>query len=273
MEEPIYLKLNTHKGVITLPFKNISAVDSFTIRYKNMGDMVNRLINLLNLDLDLYDVNSAYLTYDKYNIEIDEKSLPIKYIRDNFNFQSLKEALAKYIEKDPTIIYETDLRYVKTREVLNYFDGKIIDKNDIDRIVRAFFENTGYQRRRDTYFMIKEKTDIKVDIDVLFDEHDVDRRNLGIYSTGGDDYLNHLIATSKKSEEDFQRAMDEIGQHDLEEISNFLHSDGYGIVDGVSDRSLFIKKDIAAIEEATGLSIEELRNDYTRFGRKRRSRR
>lgn len=276
MSKPIYLKLDTNKGIVTLPFLGIKEVDSFTVKYHNKGELIGTLIKLLNLQLDLYDVTDVYLTYDKYNRGLNGDCFCVKYRGDNFNFQSLFDAFVTYIRNNPDRILSTGLRYVKAIGILRYFDTGLIDNYELERAVRAYFENnTAYKKMRDSYFLIKEIMDeenIKVKIDKIDDGDTIERDDLSVHSNGEDDYLSYLIELSKKGEREFEIAMDEIGQADLEDINRLLRSNGYGIVDGVSENSQLMRGQISLLEETTGISIDGLRTNHVGFGRKLRRR-
>lgn len=272
-KKEIYLKIDTYDGVITIPFKNLEEVDKFTVMYSNMAELINSLIRILNLKIDLYDVSSVYLTRDKYKREIDTDCLPVKYSSDNFNYQSLHDAFVAYINADLGRILSTDLRYLRTREIAKFFDSRYIDPYEVDRAVRSFFDGTGYKRKRDTYFMIRDEEGVKIKIDKVEIKRSTGRKNLSqYYDEKEDNYLNYLIELSQRRPDMFEKVLEEIAQSDLEDISKFIKDDGYGIVDGVSDVSILTGEQIKLLEETTGISIDELREKHTSFGRKRRPR-
>lgn len=287
MSKPIYLKLDTYKGIVTIPFNGLEEVDYFTVMYDNMGMLVTSLIKLLKLPLDLYDVNEVYLSYDKYNRGYDNKSLPIKYSVNNFNFESLKEAFVNYLKNDPKRIFDTDMRYMNIDIVLRYFDTGILDSYALEEAVRRFFaDGNGYKRRRDVYFLILDtiNSDKKDDenkdknINIVIDtvkfksSLQIDRGNLSVHGTGEDDDLNNLVELSRRYPELHDKVMDEIGQTDIEDIKRHLNNDDYGIVDGAIRVTSSMKMERAVLEETTGLSIENLRTNHVSFGRKRRPR-
>lgn len=273
MKKVVYLKIDTIEGIITIPFLGIEEVDNFTIIYNNINELGNRLIKLLKLPIKIEDIVDIYLSYDKYNMGRDNKCFNIKYRYDNFNIESLKVAFANYLKDDPKRIFMTDIRYVKTAGILRYFDSGIIDGYEIDNAVRVFFApGTGYKRKRDIYFLIKDEVFVDVDEVTLKYLDKVDRSNLSSYSKGEDDYLSYLVEYSKKGELEYEKVMDEIGQSDLEDISRFLHRSRMGIVDGASNEPRTMDMEIMVLEENTGLSIENLRTNNTSFGRRRRHR-
>ena len=272
MEKEIYLKIDTDKGVVTIPFKSLEEVDRFTVIFSNKGELVNSFIEMLQLEIDLYDVTDVYLTDDKYKIQLDNGCLPIKYSKDNFNYKSLEEAFVIYIKNDQKRILTTDMRYLKTREILKFFDAGFIDTYEIERAVRAFFDGTGYKRKRNTYFMIKDEDGIVIKCDKVDEVHDLERGDLSKYYSGEEDYLSHLIELSQRNPEMIDRVMDEIAQSDMEELASLLKIDGHGIVDGASDSKILMNSQIRLLEETTGISIDELREHHTKFGRKRRYR-
>lgn len=272
MGKEIYLKIDTCNGVITIPFKTIEDADKFTVIYSNMGELVNSLIKILGLKIDLYDVSAVYLTNDKYKTELDDKCFPIKYSRDNFNYRSLFDAFVTYIKNDPDRILTTNMRYVKSKEILDFYDSRMIDAYQIEKAVRAYFNGTGYKRKRDTYFMIKDDDSIRIKIDKVNLDSGIDRRNLSQYYSGNDDYFSHLIELAQTKPEMYEKVIDEIAQSDIEEMTSLLKCDGYGIVDGTSDSLVSIKCKISLLEETTGLSVDELQKNHTGFGRKRKHR-
>lgn len=284
MSKPIYLKLDTCKGVITIPFLGMREVDRFTVMYSDKS-LVNGLIEILGLSLENGDITDVYLTYDKYNRGKDDGCFPIKYMDDNFNFESLEKAYVTYLKNDKKRILSTDIRYVRTEPILKYFGTGMIENYEIENAVRKFFaDGTGYKRKRDTYFLIKkvienvdkDKDNKDANITIIIDKVNfgtsdkVSEIDLGKYSTGGEDHLNDLIELYRRYPELSDKIMDEIGQSDLEDIKRYLKS---GIVDGASDPSRLIEREIALLEQTTGLSIDELRTNNTGFGRRRRSRR
>lgn len=271
MDKEIYLKLETYKGILTIPFPDIFLADMFTVSYSNMGELVESLIKMLGLEIEIYDVENVYLSFDKYNRGIDSECLPVKYSTDNFNFESLKDAFVMYLQEDTDRILSTDVRYVKSVDMNTFLETRMLNKYEIERLVRAFFgKGLGYKRKREIYFLLKDYGKFNILIDKVKMNFHVDRQKLSIYSNGCDDYLNYLLELSARSPEDFERAMDEIGQSDLEEVRELLTDHGYGIVDGVSNGEKGIKPEIMLLEETTGLSISKLRTNYVSFGRKRK---
>lgn len=276
MKKLIYLKINTYDGVITIPFKSLEDVDFFTVMYDNMGSLVTSLIKLLKLPIDLYDVRSVYLTSYKYNMGFDEKCMPIKYSYNNFDFVSLKEAFLNYLKNDPKRIRLSSLRYDNIDSILRSLEIGKMDYCALEAAVRKYFEQgTGYKRRRDTYFLIintydaKEEKNVKIVINPVEYKNstNVDKNNLSIYSTGEDNHLNNLIELYRRNPELRDKIMDEIAQSGSEEIIKYLHNDEYGIIDGVSRKTDLMKVKRAALEETTGMSIDDLRSKYVFFNK------
>ena len=271
----VYLKMETNKGIVTIPFKKIEDADKFTVAFDYMGQLIESLIKILNLPLFLYDVENVYLTNEKYNNGFDYSNcMPIKYRNDNFNFSSLRDAFVQYLKNDQNRILTTGVKYIKNAEMASYFELGYLNNYELDRVVRAYFaEGTGYKRRRDAYFLLKEcGDDISIKIDTVdFPSADFDRgKDLTVYSREDDDYLSHLIELSKKDPDAFADAMEEIGKADLEELSSLLRNNRFGIVDGVSDDSVIIEQQKKLLESTTGMSVETLINEHTRLGRGRK---
>ena len=72
---------------------------------------------------------------------------------------------------------------------------------------------------------------------------------------------------SKNDPDGFATAMEEIGKTDLEELSGLLKHGSYGIVDGVSGKSNFIKRQQLLLETTTGMKLNEIKSEHTRLGR------
>ena len=282
MNKTIYLKMDTFYGVITIPFIDIKKVDEFTVGYTGFKKLVPTLIKVLDLPLDKYAVNDVYLTYDKYKRGRDDSCLPIKYIDNNFNDESLINAFCAYLENDPKRIYYNDIRYVKTNGILEYINTGKISSFEIKNAVKAYLNyDRGYKRKRETYFfldkVIKESSKsedrkIKIKIDKIVSSDVRTEREMAGFDPEDDSYLSHMLQYSRTSEEAFEKVMDEIGKTSLEELSRLLKKDGVGILDGVSDVSALLIGDIQKLEDCTGMSLEELKANHTSFGRKKGSR-
>lgn len=286
MSKPIYLKFDTSEGIVTIPFKSMQDVDLFTVMYLDSNSLFNGLIEILGLKLDNVTLFNTYLTDDKYKRSIDEKCYSVKYRGDNFNVESLKNAFVTYLYNDFNRILSTDIRYVKIEPIVNYFGTGMIRRHELEMAVNRFFApGTGYKRKRDTYFLLKQvienidqndKGNPDANIRIIIDKVDLgvsdkaSEMDLTKYSMGEDDHLNNLIELSIRNPELCDRIMDEIAQSDLEDIKRYLKS---GIVDGSSDLVQLMEREIMLLEQATGLSIDELRTKCGVLGRKSRSRR
>lgn len=274
MGKIIYLKLCTEYGVISIPFLCIEEVDDFTIGYKNLGELVTILIKILKLQIDLYDVDDAYLTYDKYNRGRDDKCLPIKYTNDNFNVDSLENFFCTFLEKEPKRIWDSGVRYVKTSGMLEFISTGKITAFEIRNAVKAYFNGDGgYRKKRDIYFYFKKKYGLNLDIKkdrVLYDD-DTRKKDLSVYDVEDDGYVSNIIDLYKRGIYTFDEAMEKIGLADLSELRKLLKDGGYGIIDGVSEIDSLVKKDISMLEKCTGMSLETLRLNHTGFGRKKGS--
>lgn len=273
MGKPIYLKIDTVYGVITIPFLGLREVDDFTVRYDNLKELVMSLIKTMNLDFDLYDTEGVYLTYDKYKRGYDESCLEIKYKSDNFNYDSLINALCEYLLEDPKRIWQSDIRYVKTDGMISFMNTGRISRFEIKNIVNAYLNN--YKRKRDMYFFLKNssKNGLLIKIDKLIEEDTSRNTDLSCYDLEDDSYLSYLIQLYKRGNYEFGEAMEYIAKADLQELEKLLKKDGYGVVDGVSDNTTSMYRDIKMLEIYTGISIENLRLNHSGFGRKKGNKR
>lgn len=272
MGKTIYLKIDTQYGVITIPFMGINEVDDFTVRYDNMKELVITLIKVLKLNIELYDTYNVYLTYDKYKREMDDSCLDIKYKNDNFNTNSLMGVFCEYLVREPRRIWESDIRYVKTNGMLTFINTGKISRFDIQNAVSAYLNgDKNYRRKRDTYFYLRDylPKGLSIQIDKVEEEKNVRNADLSNYDIEDDSYLSHLIQLYKRGDYQFDEAMEHIAKADLYELGKLLKSDGYGIVDGVSELSISTSKDIKMLELCTGMSIDNLRVNHSGFGRKK----
>lgn len=268
----IYLKLDTVYGVITIPFIGINEVDEFTIHYDNLKELVESLISMMSLKIDLYDVSNIYLSYDKYKREYDSECLEIKYKKDNFNYDSLVETLCEYLARDPKRIWKSDIRYVKTDGMISFMNTGRISRFEIKKAVNAHLsDERGYRRKRDVYFFLKETfgNDLNIKIDKVLDDELVRDDDLSRYDSEDDSYLSHLIELYRRGDYGFEEAMEQIAKLDLYELETLLKHNGYGIVDGVSEKDNSIYRDIRLLERCTGMSLDNLKLNYSGFGRKK----
>lgn len=272
MGKTIYLKLNTGYGVISIPFIGIEDVDDFTIGYKNLGELVTTLIKILKLQIDMYDVEDVYLTYDKYNRGRDDRCLPVRYANDNFNTDSLEDFFCDFLEKDHKRIWNSSIRYVKTDGMLGFISTGQITMFEIRNAVKAYFNGDGgYRKKRDVYFYFRKKygLNLNIKIDKVLSDKNFRKKDLSVYDIEDDSYVSNIIDLYKRGIYTFDEAMEKIGLADLSELRKLLKDGGYGIIDGVSETDSLIKKDISKLEKTTGMSLETLRLNYTGFGRKK----
>lgn len=265
----VYLKLNTENGIISIPFKKIENADKFTVRYENMGTLINSIIEMLQLKIDMYDVSELYLSA---SAEEDSEKLPIKYSKDNFDYQSLYEQFVIYLNQDSRRLWKLNTKDIKSKIGNKLQDNGSIDAYEVELLTAAYFgmhghEDTGYKRKREAYFLIKDTKGIRIKINPI---ESIKRDDLSIYSNGEDNYLNHLIELSKRNPEQFANLMDEIAKEDLESLSTLIKNQGYGIVDGVTEMTEINQGSIRHLEEMTGHKIEELRKMCVPSGKGRK---
>lgn len=266
MGDKVFLKIETRKGDVLIPFLGLKEVDYFTVGYENEAELINSLCEMLNLAISLEDVIKVSITSDKYKGTGNSSLNYLKFKVDNYNVDSLKEMLSLYLRQDHRRIKYCDVRHVNTDEMVKFKGGFPISDRGIDLAVKAFM-NGNYKKQRDMYFLIKGFGGIR--IDKLSNEEIVDyRKNLAIAEAMEDDFYQYLVELASKGEEEFEKAMDELSKNDLEDISRMLGTNDVVLFDGVKTQD-GMTEDMYALEALTGMRISSLKkmladfcNDY-----------
>lgn len=266
MGDRVFLKVETRKGDIMIPFLGLREVDYFTVGYENEVELINSLCEMLNLAVSLDDVIKVSIYGDKYKNTGNSSLDCLKFRDDNYNADSVKEMLSFYLRQDHRRIKYCDVRHVNTDEMVKFKGGKTISDRGINLAVKAFM-NGDYKKQRDMYFLIKGFGGIR--IEKLSGEEIVDyRKNLAYAEAEEDDFYQYLVELASKGEEEFEKAMDELSKNDLEDISRMLGTNDVVLFDGVNTKN-GMTEDMYALEALTGMRIDSLKklladfcNDY-----------
>lgn len=267
----INLYMETSVGIISVPFVSIKEVDLFTVEYGSRFDNVSNerklldvLIRILQLPISVDDIGRVYLSYkDIDDIGFNyETCLPIKYSRDNYNVDSVIENFSLYFKRNQSRLNYPGISNVANNLISRFIPGEV-SNNDIDLVVRAYLKDD-YRRIRDVYFYLSEldspyeKYNIRIDRYARRD-NSYDRQFSDIESNN-DDFIQYLIELSSRGDMEYNIAMEELSKCNLEDVRRSIGGSSVGVIDGLSDSRLNDKnRDIANLEECTGISIDKLR--------------
>ena len=258
MENKVILNIDTENGLYVIPFLDLKKLDAFTTGFENEEEMIKALNRILDLSIETKDIISIYISSDRYKKRDNDSLSCIKYSKDNFNVDSLREMFSLYLKQDHRRIRKTDVRFVNTDEMLRFQAGKPISDKGIELAVRAFL-GTDYKKQRDTYFTIRNFGTIRVDkVSRNIEDTKKDELPNAVYN---DEFIQYLIELASRGEDYLDKAMDELSKVDLEIISRSIEKSGLGIFDGLGGItfSLF-DEDTYVLVENTGMSIEELKS-------------
>ena len=268
----INLYMETSKGIISIPFVSIKKVDLFTSQYDsrfdNVGNrkkLLNFLIKILQLPISINDIERVYLSYKSIDdVEFNyETCLPVKYNKDNYNVDSVKENFSLYLKNNQSRLNYPGIRDVGKRIFSRFSPGRM-SNNDIDMIVKTYLKDD-YRRIRDAYFYLSE-------LDSAYEKYNIRSDKLASNSGNGyrddisnlesnnDDFIQYLIELSSRGEREYNIVMEELSASDLEDIRSSIGKTPVGVIDGLSDSRLInVNREIATLEKCTGISINKLR--------------
>ena len=255
-----YLQLEYDNTIISIPFGKLKDIDNYTMQFKDRLEFLDRIISVLELDIDRNYVSRIYLVDEEDRLdEFDYDScLPIRYNNDNYNLDSLRDNFILYLQSDHNRIRRYDIVHVKLPGMMDFIDGKRdIGDEEIKQSVYAYFKKH-YEGIRKIYFDIKDEYRIKKDTFKLCDKK-IKHDELSKLESSEDDYLQYLIELSSRSEEDRLRAIEELSLMDMEELDRRLSSSSYGVIDGISDMDMIKNDEILEIELLVGMNIEDIR--------------
>lgn len=267
----INLYMETSKGIISIPFVSIKEADLFTSQYNsrfdnvgNRNKLLNFLIKILQLPISVDDIGRVYLSYKNIDdIEFNyETCLPVKYSKDNYNIDSVIANFSLYLKRDQSRLNYPGIRDVGKKKFSRFVPGEM-SNNDIDFLAGVYLNND-YRKIRDMYFYlseldsVNEKYNIRID-KLVSNNDDFSSEKLSSLESD-DDFIQYLIELSSRGDREYNIAMEELSSSDLEDIRRSIGKTPVAVVDGLSDSRLInVNRDIANLEECTGISIDKLR--------------
>ncbi len=270
----VYLFIVTKIGILAIPCVSLVKLDQFTVKFDNIHEMVNYLINVLDLKITIDDVSDAYIYYE-YRVYDDNKTLtdkggrgeyPIKYREDNYNVGDLREKFTKFLCDNKDRIKEFDIRHMEGSTVTDYFRGdREITDEEIKNAVWSYFKE-GYINKRRIYFKLK-YAGVKVLADkvVLFNGNN--RNNVSLTGTSVDDeYFTWLTNFASLGDEEYDKVMDIVSSYGLDELNRIF--EGQNIVDGMGYRNSDYLENIMELERLSGLNIDDLNKVVAKFSKK-----
>lgn len=248
MSRPINLCIVVNDRILMIPFNSLEEIDVFTMRYNDRYNFLNRMIKILDLNVQIRDITGLYI------MSSANKNLPLKYGKDNYNLDSLIDNYALYLVKNRFKIYfPAGLKKVITN-IKGEYNLDNLTLKEMTFIIKRYF-NGRYSNHREIYFMIK--NDMSIEIDKVFsDRRDLKRAELSEFESDND-YIQYLIELKQRGYDEL--ALDELSKIDLEVLSSGLKDSKYGVFDGMCNTDLSIYEDIIVLEEATGMSIDTIK--------------
>ena len=218
----VSLVLEFNNRVMTIPFKDISLLDEFTVSCSDKDELTNKLKDVYDITItgNIYKADIQYIVNNRKVFY-----LPIKYSEDDFEIEDLISVYKKYYEDDHTRIKTTEggIKYVKHDTINAYLHGKEITNTEIDHVVNSFFKGS-YKKYRDAYFTLK-----RYGYKVKCKSH-LEKIDLSKYDTE-DTYFQSLLRAAEMGMED--KAIEELSLQDIEDIINNFP----GLFDGAKDEN------------------------------------
>lgn len=268
-----YLQLEYDNTIISIPFGKLKDIDNYTMQFSDRMVFLDRIISCLGLNINKNYISRIYLVDEENkDLEFDydsNKCLPIRYNKDNYNVDSLRDNFILYLQQDHSRIRRYDLFYAKFSGMMGFKAGeRDISDEEIKGIVYSYFKEH-YKGIRKIYFDIKDDYKIKIDNFKLKDK-EIKRDDLSKLESREDDYLQYLIELASRSDDDRLRAIEELSLMDIEELNKRLSGNSYGVIDGISDIEMIKNDDTKEIEELVGMDIEDIRKIAVKnIGRRR----
>lgn len=258
MSKRINLYIETNQGRLVIPFRGIREVDSFTVEFNNRLEFLPILFRILNVPVSVNDVNMMYLSY-KNSEELHcfdyDVCLPLKYGKDNYNIDSVVENFAAYLKQDFKRLDADGVRNVGMN-IVHDFNSKCVKNYEIDLIAKAYLKDD-YRKIRDTYFMICDDFDIRIDKIVSKENYSL-RKDLFQLESCNDDYIQYLIELASRGGDEYDRAMEELSKIDVEDIGKSISKNYYGVIDSLGDESLVSPVVSQNFEQVIDINIDVL---------------
>ncbi len=257
--DEVYLVIEHSKGVIKIPFKEIKDIDTFTMLFDNELELFAFLSNRLNFDIPTSQLDDIYVSYS-YQSKTDDKtrwrSIPVKYSTDDYDLDDVEAMYAKYYQDNHTrILANTDeLRHLNSDYIANYdIEKDNITDNIIALLVKAYFKDKSYMKRRTAYFRLKE-TGYHVKM----------RKKETVVSPYHAQVFPYDVSDEYKDTIN-DRMLEELSLHDIEELQR---NSNPSLFDGQTNPKPAIPDldEIMSLEYLTNMSIEELQSAIIRYG-------
>ena len=159
--EEVYLILQYEKQTIYIPFSKLEYVDAFTVGYDDKIELCEAINKYLELGMPKDEMLDAYLSENIYKInddmqEFNNHYLAIKYKRDNYDVEDLKNKLASFMKykKDKIFVFRGLKQVIKNYKNKYRGDKTLLDA-DYDKIARAYL-GVEYKRQKECYFKLKD---------------------------------------------------------------------------------------------------------------------
>lgn len=259
MSKRINLYIETNQGRLMIPFRGIREIDSFTVDFKSRLEFLDVFFRILNIPISLNDVNMMYLSYknsDELHFFDYDVCLPVKYGKDNYNVDSVIENFATYLKQDFRRLNADGIRNVG-KNIVHDFNPRYVENYQIDLIAKAYLKND-YRKIRDTYFMLCDDFDIKID-KIVFKENNSLREKLFQLECSNDDYIQYLIELASRGNDEYELAMEELSKIDIDDVGKSISKSYYGVIDGLGDDSVISPVIIQNLEQVIDINIDDLR--------------
>lgn len=255
----VFLFITTDKGNIVIPFLSLKDLDNYTVSFSGLGELLDKFNKIFDIDIRDMRVKDIYVSYG-YLIPKTENfnylQLPIKYKSDNFNEEDLKSKFIGYLQGNYQRLRFFDIKHMP--KIKQYFyNGDNLNDKDIELLVNSYFKDSNYKKRRDVYFGLK-YAGIKIKIDSYSEDKITGNDNLFQFDVR-DGYFNSLVSYARKGNEEYERVREEIASFGLEELKDKMRHPYYNVVDGSGDANQVLLSDILALEDTTGMRIEDIK--------------
>lgn len=159
--DEVYLVLEYERQRIYIPFSKLEYVDAFTCGYEDRLELCAIINKYLELAIPQDEMLDAYLSENIYktsddNQEYEKRYLGVKYKRDNYDVEDLKNKLASFMKykKDKIFVFRGLKQVIKNYKNKYRGDKTLLDA-DYDKIARAYI-GVDYKRQKECYFKLKD---------------------------------------------------------------------------------------------------------------------
>ena len=167
--ESIFLVLEFDNNLIYLPFKSLEDIDNYTVGFDNVLELLATSNDILGLNIPREEMVDAYISKDIDSVNDDmqefvDRTLSIKYMRDDFDKKDLEKKFIKLVTKNINSAFSTfkGLKNIHDNYVIKYLANRTMEEKDIMKIALLYLGDN-YKRYKETYYLLKDK---KVNIKV-----------------------------------------------------------------------------------------------------------